>query len=76
MNFFKLLMNSLVSRLCVTSKLIPLVRLHEYRAMYAFPSVFDRTRYLIGPAKYTPIASNGGLPSVRSNGNWPGGGLL
>ena len=52
---------------------LPLVGLHAHNARQAFPSILALIRYLMGPAKSTPITSNGVLPSVRSVGRSPGG---
>ena len=74
-NVLKLRKNSSVSKVGSKSKYMPRVRLHEYKAKYDFLNDFRVVRYLIGPAKSTPITSNEVFPWVLVVGRLPGGGV-
>ena len=50
-------------------------KLQAYSTRYAFPSVRGDKRYLIGPAKSTPMISKVPDPSFLSVGSRPAGGV-
>ena len=74
-NVLKLRKNSSGSKVDSKSKYMPRVRLHAYKAKYDFLNDFRVVRYLIGPAKSTPITSNEVFPWVLVVGRLPGGGV-
>ena len=73
MKCFRLLTNSLVSRLGNKAKNRARVRLHENRTIYDFASLLVQ-QYFTGPAKSTPITWNGVEGSVLHLSNRPKGG--
>ena len=74
-NVLKLRKNSSGSKVDSKSKYMPRVRLHAYKAKYDFLNDSRVVRYLIGPAKSTPITSNKVFPWVLVVGRLPGGGV-
>ena len=57
------------------SKLTARVKLHANGRIYAFISLFFLLKYLINPAKSTPMDLKGTDPSVLSLGRFPVGGF-